>query len=327
MGQKNRVMNPFLSIIIPVYKSEEFIGTCLNSVFNQIPGRVEVILVNDGSPDNSMDIVKSLFAKWLDSGQLILLEQENMGPGAARNSGLSVARGEYVGFLDSDDILLENYFSILLDILSKYKTDIIEFGFNRFHEPSDIKKNRYQFLYTFKGSHKLEEVRNEIFSVGIWFPWTRVYKKEIFEKIRFPVGVFYEDLMTIPHVYLRDIEGYFIDQPLIGYRFNPDSTTALHAKSHVMDMCTFYTSLTKLDRTIPIEILKIKTARGIAYFFNELQSPDIPIVQILNDIDGISKRYDLLKNLKFPDLLFFVLPGLYMLIDKIRLYKLKGNSM
>jgi len=92
-----------------------------------------------------------------------------------------------------------------------------------------------------------------------------------------------------------------------------------------MDMSAFYMSLTELDRTIPIEILKIKTARGIAYFFNELQSPNIPIVQVLNDIDEIPKRYDLLKNLKFPDLLFFMFPRLYMLIDKVRLCKLRRN--
>ena len=316
-----------LSVIIPVYNVEKYICQCLDSVFVQIEDSVEIVIVNDGTSDSSVDIIKTLYSDWLKKEQVVLLEQENAGPGAARNSGLSIARGEYVGFLDSDDVLLENYFSILLDTLNKYKTDIIEFGFKRFHELSDIKKIRYQPLYTYEGLHEIKEIRNHIFSVGIWFPGTRIYKKELFENIRFAEGVFYEDLMTIPFMYLKDLTTYFLSHPLIGYRFNQNSTTALHSESHAMDMSSFYMSLKELDPTIPIEILKIKTARSIAYFFNELQSLDIPIVQILDDIGRIPKRYDLLKNLKFPDLLFFMLPRLYMLIDKIRLYKLKGNSM
>jgi len=255
-----------LSIIVPVYNVEKYICQCLDSVFVQIEDSVEIVIVNDGTSDSSGDIIKTQYSDWLMKEQVVLLEQENAGPGAARNNGLSVARGEYVGFLDSDDVLLENYFSILLDILSKYKTDIIEFGFKRFHGPSDIKKNRYQSLYTCKGLHELKEVRNQIFAAGIWFPSTRIYKKELFENIRFAEGVFYEDLMTIPHIYLKDLLVYFLGYPLIGYRFNPNSTTALHSESHAMDMSAFYMSLTELDRTIPIEILKTKTSACEKYF-------------------------------------------------------------
>ena len=315
-----------LSIIIPVYKVEKYIEECLNSVFSQLPEDVEIILINDGTPDRSVDIIKSEYANWLDKDQVVLLEQKNVGPGAARNSGLDVVRGEYIGFLDSDDVLLENYFSILLEALNTYRIDIVEFGFHRFHDLSDIEKEGHKSLYTFTGLQKMEKVRNEIFSVGIWFPSIRVYRKELFEKVRFPVGVFYEDLMTIPHIYLQDLKVYFIDNPLIGYRFNPNSTTALHTESHAIDMYSFYKSLTKLEDTIPIEILKIRTARGIAYFFNELQSSNIPIEEVLNDIKKIPNRFELLKNLKFPYLIFFIFTNIYMKMDKIRLKQKKGKN-
>ncbi len=89
--------------------------------------------------------------------------------------------------------------------------------------------------------HALEEVRNRIFSVGSWFSWTRVYKKELWENIRFPQGVFYEDLMTIPHIYLKDLNVYFIDQPLVGYRLNPNSITALHTRAALEGyLCILY---------------------------------------------------------------------------------------
>jgi len=266
-----------LSIIIPIYEVEKYIEECLDSIFSQLPDSVEIIIINDGTPDHSIEIIKSKYTNWLATDQVILIEQDNAGPGAARNSGLSIARGEYIGFLDSDDVLLENYFSVLFETLNTFKVDIVEFGFKRFHKLSEIQTVNYQSLYTFEGLHKIEKVRNEIFSVGIWFPWTRVYKKEIFEKTRFPVGVFYEDLMTIPHIYLNDLKVYFIDQPLIGYRFNPNSTTSLHKKSHAMDMYSFYESLKEIQNAIPIEILKIRTARSIVYFYKKQKSLDIPI--------------------------------------------------
>jgi len=314
-----------LSIIIPVYKVERYIEECLDSVFSELPENVEVIIINDGTPDRSMEIIKSNYADWLAKDQIILIEQENAGPGAARNSGLSVARGDYIGFLDSDDILLENYYRVLLDAINTNKTDIIEFGFKRFHKRTDIQKVSYHSLYTFEGLHHLEEVRNEIFSVGIWFPSTRIYKKEIFKKTRFPVGVFYEDLMTIPYIYLHDYSFYFIDQPLIGYRFNPDSTTALHTKEHWIDMYKFYISLKEFESTIAIDMLKIKIARTLVYFYNELAPLDVPINNVVEDIKRIKKRWLLLESLQFPDLLFFTLPRIYMLIDKIRLQNKKSK--
>ena len=312
-----------LSIIIPVYKVENYIEACLDSVFSQIDNLVEIIVINDGTPDRSIEIIKSKYEDWLNKDKVILLEQENAGPGAARNYGLSVARGKYIAFLDSDDVVLDNYFSTIIETIGEFKTDVIEFGFQRFQKLSDIKNDNYFPLYRFKGIQKLTEVRNHIFSVGVWFPWTRVYKKAVFENTQFPVGVFYEDLMTIPHIYLKNLEVYFIDKPLIGYRFNPNSTTALHSKPHARDMYTFYRSLAKLNRSIPIEIIRIKTARSITYFYNELGSLEVPVTDVIRDIKKIKKRLGLLKSLKFPDLFFFLLPKVYMWVDKIRLKRVK----
>ncbi|CAK8714186.1 Glycosyltransferase involved in cell wall bisynthesis [Candidatus Electrothrix laxa] len=311
--------NYILSIVIPVYNVEKYIKECLDSIFSQLPETVEIIIVNDGTPDHSVEIIINNFSKWLQKDQVIMLEQDNAGPGAARNYGLSMTRGEYIGFLDSDDILFDKYFIIILDAIKSYKLDIVEFGFQRFHQLVDLKTDTYKPLYTFEGLYALKKVRNEIFALGAWFPSTRVYKKDIFKNRQFPVGVFYEDLMTIPHVFLEDLKAYFIPQPLIGYRFNPKSTTSMHDKSHAMDMYSFYLSLKKFDRTIPIEILKIRTARGLAYFYNELEIFDLQFADVIKDIKRIRKSFELIKILTFPDRFFFILPSIYMLVDKIRL--------
>ena len=315
-----------LSIIIPIYKVEEYIEECLNSVFFQLPDNVEIILINDGTPDRSIEIIKLKYADWLIKDQIVLLEQENAGPGAARNTGLDVSRGEYIGFLDSDDVLFENYFTTIFEVVDSHNTDIVEFSFQRFYELSEIRRSEYQSLYKFEGLYNIEEVKNKIFATGVWFPSIRVYKRKLFKKVRFPVGVFYEDLMLISKIYLQNLNVYFLDKPLVGYRFNPNSTTALHTKSHLNDMYQFYMSLSELKNTIPLEILKIRTARGIAYFYNELNTLDFPIYDLLRDIKGIKKQWVLLKNLKFPDLLFFIFPKIYMRVDKIRLEKKKEKK-
>ncbi|MCI5221992.1 MAG: glycosyltransferase family 2 protein [Candidatus Electrothrix sp. AR4] len=316
-----------LSLIIPVYKVEKFIEECLESVFSQLTYLVEIIIIDDGTPDQSIEIVKSKYGVWLDNDQVVLITQENAGPGAARNRGLAKARGEYVGFLDSDDVLLSGFFNLLLEKLYTYNVDIVEFGFQRFHNLSDFKKCRYKSLYTFEGIHELSEVRNEIFSIGVWFPCIRVYKKELFERIRFPVGVFYEDLMTIPHIYLKDLKVYFVNQPFIGYRYNPNSTTALHTKSHAMDLYFFYMSLMKMESIMPIEIQKIKTARSIVFFYNEFSLLNLPLRGVLSDIKKIKKRLGLLNYLNFPDLFFFIFPDIYIWIDKIRLCSLRRKKI
>jgi len=316
-----------LTMIIPIYNVQEYIKECLDSIFSQITDDVEIILINDGTPDKSVDIIKSKYSEWLKRDQVVLIEQENSGPGAARNSGLKIARGEYIGFLDSDDILLNNYFSNILDIINNNKIDIIEFGFKRFWELNDINKNdTYKPLYKFNGLYDLSDIRDIIFSVGVWYPWIRIFKAKIFKDYKFPEGVFYEDFILISQIYLNNFKIYFFDKPLIGYRYNPNSTTSLHKPSHAIDIYNFFKSLEKYEDSIPLKILKIKIARTLAYFYNELGYLDFPIQNIFDDIQKIKKDYKLLKVIKLPDMFFFLLPKTYMLIDKIRLSKKKGKK-
>ena len=112
-------MNITLSLIIPVYKVEAYIEACLDSVLQQLPDWAEVIIVDDGSPDGAIGIAEEMLCRYPQHKRRVsILRQENQGLSQARNNGIDHAEGNYIGFLDSDDVLLEGYFSILGRLLN-----------------------------------------------------------------------------------------------------------------------------------------------------------------------------------------------------------------
>ena len=312
-------MKPTLSLIIPVYKAEAFIEDCLRSVFLQLPEQVEVVLVDDGSPDKSIEIVRREFCQWINCGQMVLLSQQNMGPGAARNLGIRKSSGEFIAFLDSDDVLLDGYFREIFESLDPRRgADIVEFGFKRFHEVSQIAEVPYAGLYAFEGLQRLEEVRERVFAAGCWYPWTRVYRRQILERHLFPVGTHYEDLMTIPFIYLEDLMVLFINKPLLGYRYNPGSITSNHTVKHLIEKYDFYRSIPLESTTDSEKILKLKTARGIIFFRSELVAKEFPVSALLTDIRMLSLGAAARKALLMPDWFFLNFPALYIFLDRLR---------
>ena len=113
---------PKISVIIPVYNMEEYLSQCLNSVTNQTLKEIEIICIDDGSEDNSLEILKSFAQK---DERIMILKQENLHSGVARNAGLSVAKGEYLSFLDSDDYFELNMLEKMYKKIKKMNSDII----------------------------------------------------------------------------------------------------------------------------------------------------------------------------------------------------------
>ena len=111
-------MEKLVSIIIPAYNTEKYIGNCIESVIKQTYHNLEVIIVNDGSEDNTLGIITK--ARLRDN-RVVVINQENNGPSAARNAGLKICRGDYVFFLDSDDWLIPNCIEKLISIKKRKK--------------------------------------------------------------------------------------------------------------------------------------------------------------------------------------------------------------
>ena len=115
-----------ISIIIPVFNVEEYLRQCLDSIINQTYNNLEIIIVNDKSPDNSQQIIDEYTAK--DSRIKPIIHTINKGLGGARNTGISAATGHYISFVDSDDYLALNTYEILVQEIEKNNSDIINFG-------------------------------------------------------------------------------------------------------------------------------------------------------------------------------------------------------
>lgn len=133
----------FFSVIVPVYKVEDYLERCIKSILQQTYKDFELILVDDGSPDNC-GIMCDEFAKKDD--RIIVIHQENAGLSAARNAGLAIARGKYILFVDSDDWILESTTIKLADIINKKNPDIIVFGYSNIYENKEE-----QVIYNVEG--------------------------------------------------------------------------------------------------------------------------------------------------------------------------------
>lgn len=135
---------PLVSVIIPIYNTEKYLSDCLDSVINQSLKNIEIICVNDGSPDNSAAVLK----KYSESDKRIhVITQENGGLSKARNAGIREAAGEYICFLDSDDMLVENVLEELYDNAKKENLDILCFDAECIYENEYLKLNEYKNKY------------------------------------------------------------------------------------------------------------------------------------------------------------------------------------
>lgn len=139
-------MNNLVSVIVPVYNVEIFIKKCLNSIVNQTYKNLEIILIDDGSSDNSGKICDEYAAK---DKRIKIIHKINGGVSSARNAGLDIANGDYIGFIDPDDYISENMYEILLDEMKSGDFDIVECNYYRVYEDgAQLKKENKDAVYT-----------------------------------------------------------------------------------------------------------------------------------------------------------------------------------
>lgn len=207
---------PKLSIIVPVYKVEQYIHKCVDSILNQTFTDFELILVDDGSPDDCGKVCDE-YAQ--NDNRIKVIHQKNSGVSVARNKGVEVATGEYIGFVDSDDYISPKMYSVLMNAALNTDADIIKCGYQEFDD-FGLGKVR-----DFKGKPNLIVDRNDILecyfeSVLFIVVWNAIYKRELIKDVKYPVGVIAED-NYVSGMYLACAQKvYIVDEVLYFYRYN-----------------------------------------------------------------------------------------------------------
>jgi len=214
-----------LSVIIPCYNCEEYIYDCIQSVYHQIDETVEIIIVNDGSTDDSLEIINT-FINNNQSHSITLISQENRGISATRNVGIREATGAYLALLDGDDLWDDNFWRVIKPLIENCHVDLVEFNANRFYHGDKNNRDLISMVdeNAFTEVKTLHDLKNA-FKKNEWFPWARVYKRELFNSISFPAGMHYEDMATIPLIYELSKTIISIKNELVFYRIRKGSIT------------------------------------------------------------------------------------------------------
>ena len=221
---------PKVSVIIPVYNVEQYLKECLDSVINQSLEDVEVICVNDGSPDNSLQIIEEYARK---DNRITVISKKNGGLSSARNSGIECARGEYIYFLDSDDFIKENSLEKLYNISKNENLDILYFGVENYFENEEIKKHdikedtyyqRKQFFDKAVSGEVLFErfLKEDMFICCVPFQFFRTeFLKDT--GIKFKPGMLHEDELFSPRIIIEAEKAMIIEDRLYMRRIREDS--------------------------------------------------------------------------------------------------------
>lgn len=206
----NKDIKKELSIIIPSYNSETTIKECIESVLGQKTNvEYEIIVINDGSTDKTQEIVETI-----QNEKVVLINQDNKGFSGARNRGIDESLGEYIMFLDSDDMLVGNCIESMMSQIIEQKSDIIQGSFYSFddgHKHKCILKKQ------------IIEDDNKVFNPG--YPWAKIYKRELFDRIRFPLDVWFEDTIVCMLLYRLCKKMVVTDEVVYAWRLNPNGIT------------------------------------------------------------------------------------------------------
>ena len=225
-----------ISIIVPIYNVESYLEQCLNSIINQTYKNLEIILINDGSTDNSGKIC-DLYAK--KDSRITVIHKKNGGLSDARNTGLSIATGEYIAFIDSDDFIELNMYQVLYRNAIMYNADIVwcnyyDFSNNSRSCPNIISKNNIYNL----------DSNPETFAKDLLYMykmdahvWCRLYKKSLFNSLKFPFNKTFEDIFILLPLLFSAKKIICITDTLYNYRVRNNSIVDIcfnHKKKNIL---------------------------------------------------------------------------------------------
>lgn len=188
----NMINEPLISVVVPIYNVEQYLERCINSILQQTYQNLEIILVDDGSPDNSGVICDSYLS--LDQ-RIKVIHKKNGGLSDARNAGLEIASGEFIAFIDSDDTIMPEMIEKLYQRIDTDRSDMAFCGYRQVSPNGDILSEVFLPDNVLTGFDALK-VSYEDQGVLYTIACNKLYKKHLFQDIRYPVGKYHEDEFT-----------------------------------------------------------------------------------------------------------------------------------
>lgn len=224
-------MRDIISVIVPIYKVERYLNECVTSIVDQTYDKLEIILVDDGSPDNC----PKLCDEWASrDARIKVIHKKNGGLSSARNAGLKVASGDFIMFVDSDDFIEKTMASELLLAIKTMKTDIACCEINRYED------GKYSLMEIFHSAIDSYTVTSTQFLEKLFLTevscasWNKLYKRNILANVFFPDGIYNEDIVFLYNLLQnKKITLSLINKALYNYRVTPNSVTTTFGKRNM----------------------------------------------------------------------------------------------
>lgn len=301
--KNNNKKNIDLSIIIPVYNVEKYIRQCLNSVFNQgmKDENYEIIIINDGTQDHSIEVIQDIINQHKN---ITLISQKNQGVSIARNNGIEKASGKYILMLDSDDLLVENTLSVLLEKALTSKVDLIVANYIEMTD-EEILINKNKTLFSSDFTEKTgEQLLLEDLNPRECYLWRTIYRRDFLNKenISFIPGIIFEDIPFVHLCYLKARKCLTTHQLFYIYRRgNQPSATYNFTEEKAKDLSI---AISKLWEMTNIKDLNSKIRRKLQD--DTFVTFSILMYAIVYNIDNTRERLFIINNLKqlIPDIQF-----------------------
>ncbi|MFT8362234.1 MAG: glycosyltransferase family 2 protein [Sporolactobacillus sp.] len=222
-------MEPIISVIVPIYNVETYLPRAIESILAQTYPHLEILLIDDGSTDQSSCICENYAQK---DDRISVYHKPNGGLSDARNFGMKKATGSYIGFVDSDDSIHPDMYRIMLNELVKNDGEIAEVDFTKVKESTDEALVQQSSDYTVESLDHQQAMIQTLLDYCGCYAWNKLYRRELWVHIQFPYGRIFEDVATIYKVVHRTSKLIRIHCSLYFYTQRPDSIVSSHANLH-----------------------------------------------------------------------------------------------
>ncbi len=322
-------MKDLISVIVPVYNVQNYILKCVDSIINQSYKNLEIILVDDGSTDESGKICDELALK---DSRIKVIHKENGGLSDARNAGIEVSQGTYLGFIDSDDYIDNDMYMVLMSNLKNTNADISTCGriiVTEGNESVSFKENEIICLNTFDAVKDLFVANNYVFHAA----WDKLYKRELFSEIRFPVGRLFEDAAIMYRIFenAKKIVStkkqlyYYIQRQGSISNCSYNKNKILHQFENRISAINYYKNINK-EKCIFAKVWNLRTIEQLwkETYLNDKKFSEFLVSQTRRNFTICIYKY-MSKKQFIKNSIFIINPRLMSLLKKSKIRNVKNK--